>query len=99
MCNIGTIIRVKIVHFDTGAEDDYLAHMTFFEKNTQKNEKSHKVKILLRINFEPYFIPREPNNHIKVVILRLEWYKSTLSVIHKNVLKFKKLLSYKYTEF
>ena len=46
-----------IVHFDTGAEGDYLAHVTFFAR------------------VSAYFIPRESNNHIKVMILRLEWYK------------------------
>ena len=53
-----------VVHFDTDAEGDYLVRKT-----------SHEVKILLRTSFEPYFIPREPNNHTKVMILMLEWYK------------------------
>ena len=26
-------------------------------------------------NLEPYFIPQAPKNHIKVVILRLKWYR------------------------
>ena len=57
-----------IVHFDTGAEGDYL--LASLVRKT-----SHELKIFLRTSFEPYFIPREPNNHIKVMILRLEWYK------------------------
>ena len=63
-----------IVHFDTGAEGDYL--LASLVRKT-----SHEIKIFLRTSFEPYFIPREPNNHIKVMILRLEWYKSVL--LHK----------------
>ena len=45
------------------AEVDYLPHVvTFFAR---ASEKRH----------EPYFLPRALKNHIKVVILRLEWYK------------------------
>ena len=48
-----------LVHYYTGVEGDYLPHETFFAR-------AKRVQ---------YFIPREPNNHIKVMILRLEWYK------------------------
>ena len=53
------------------AEGDHLAHVTFFAR--AKREKSHEVKIFLRTSFEPYLIPRELNNHIKVMILKLDW--------------------------
>ena len=69
-----TMIHIRIiliVHFDTGAEGDYL--LASLVRKT-----SHELKIFLRTSFEPYLIPREPNNHIKVMILRLEWYKVTL---------------------
>ena len=69
-----------IVHFDTGAEGDYLAHVTFFAR-AKRVRKSHELKIFLRTSFESYFIPREPNNHIKVMILRLEWYKAIFNII------------------
>ena len=49
--------------------------MRRFSHERSECEKSHEVKIFLRTSFESYFIPREPNNHIKVMILRLEWYK------------------------
>ena len=48
-----------------------------FSHERSECERSHEVKIPLRTSFEPYFIPREPNKHIKVMILRLEWYKRT----------------------
>ena len=60
-----------IVHFDMDAEGDYFSACD----SLRSCEKSHEVKIFLHISFEPYFILREPNNHIKVMILRLEWYK------------------------
>ena len=46
-----------------GAKGDLIAHVTFFARAKQVNQ------------FEPYFIPRESNNHIEVMILRLECYK------------------------
>ena len=66
------VTSIVLVHFDTGAEGDYV-----FASLVRKT--SHELKIFLRTSFEPYFIPREPNNHIKVMILRLEWYKITFT--------------------
>ena len=71
------IYILEIVHFDAGAEGDYL--FTRFARA----KTSHELKIFLRTSFEPYFIPREPNNHIKVMILRLEWYKFSSEYIKK----------------
>ena len=47
-----------------------------FSHERSEWEKSNAVKIPLRTSVIQYFIPREPNNHIKVMILRLERYNS-----------------------
>ena len=64
---VNTIVYI-VVHFHTGAEVDYLPHVMFLWR------KVHEVK---RTSLEPYFIPRAPKSHIKVVILRLEKYVMT----------------------
>ena len=51
--------------------------MRRFSLERSEWEKSNAVKITLRTTVIQYFIPGEPNNHIKVMILRLEWYKNT----------------------
>ena len=61
---------------------DYLADVMFFARAKLVQETSHELKIFLRISFEQYFMPREPNNHIKVMILRLEWHKISIWLIN-----------------
>ena len=50
--------------------------MRCFSHERSEWEKSNAVKITFHTSVIQYFISREPNNYIKVMILRLEWYKN-----------------------
>ena len=62
-----------LVHYHTGVESDYLPHETFFAR-AKRVRKVECGKNYAPVSYS-FFIPREPNNHIKVMILRIEWYK------------------------
>ena len=83
VCDTTTFTEVyfkisKIVHYNTGVEGDYLMHETFFARAKRVRKVECGKNHLTYYSVIQYFIPREPNNHIKVMILRLEWYKHYL---------------------
>ena len=79
---------VKIIHYDTGVEGHYLPHDTFLARAKQARTvecgKNHLTHQCIQ-----YFIPQEPNNHIKVMIFSLEWYEKCYIIKKLYILNFK----------
>ena len=79
------IIRLSSykIRFETDADGDYLAHVTFFARASPVQKTSHELKILLHFSHEHR--PVQKTSHKLKILLRSE----ILTFIHVHLTEFK----------